>query len=122
MPVAMPGVPTLLKPGSLTAALGNLEGAKSNGNNGADQSAEKSGFSSKNSGQPAHRTGRQSEPATQYQQQHPDESQRSTTQGQRKSGRQCALENQPKRTRSTDTAKPAEKARSHAPDAASAER
>ena len=49
----VPGAPTLLKPGSLTAALGNLEGAKSNGNNGADQSAEKSGFSNKNSGQPA---------------------------------------------------------------------
>jgi hypothetical protein len=50
---AVPGVPTLLKPGSLTAALGNLEGAKSNSNNGPDQSAEKSGFSNKNSGQPA---------------------------------------------------------------------
>jgi hypothetical protein len=48
----VPGVPTLLKPGSLTAALSNLEGAKSNSNNGPDQSAEKSGFSNKNSGQP----------------------------------------------------------------------
>jgi hypothetical protein len=49
----VPGALTLLKPGSLTAALNNLEGAKSNGNNGPDQSAEKSGFSNKNSGQPA---------------------------------------------------------------------
>ncbi len=49
----VPGAPTLLKPGSLSAALSNLEGAKSNSNNGPDQSAEKSGFSNKNSGQPA---------------------------------------------------------------------
>ena len=48
----VPGAVTLLKPGSLSAALSNLEGAKSNSNNGPDQSAEKSGFSSKNSGQP----------------------------------------------------------------------
>ena len=48
----VPGAPTLLKPGSLSAALSNLEGAKSNSNNGPDQSAEKSGFSNKNSGQP----------------------------------------------------------------------
>ena len=48
----VPGAATLLKPGSLSAALSNLEGAKSNSNNGPDQSAEKSGFSSKNSGQP----------------------------------------------------------------------
>jgi FecR protein len=49
----VPGAPTLLKAGSLSAALSNLEGAKSNSNNSADQSAEKSGFSNKNSGQPA---------------------------------------------------------------------
>jgi hypothetical protein len=49
----VPGAPTLLKPGSLSAALSNLEGAKSNSNNSPDQSAEKSGFSNKNSGQPA---------------------------------------------------------------------
>ncbi len=49
----VPGAATLLKPGSLSAALSNLEGAKSNSNNGPDQSAEKSGFSKKNSGQPA---------------------------------------------------------------------
>ncbi len=49
----VPGAPTLLKPGSLTAALSNLEGSKSNSNNSADQSAQKSGFSDKNSGQPA---------------------------------------------------------------------
>ena len=49
----VPSAPTLLKPGSLSAALSNLEGAKSNSNNGPDQSAEKSGFSNKNSGQPA---------------------------------------------------------------------
>src|SRR5260370_2929973 len=49
----VPGTPTLLKPGSLTAALTNLEGSKSNSHNSADQSAQKSGFSDKNSGQPA---------------------------------------------------------------------
>src|SRR5216683_8301005 len=49
----VPGAPTLLKPGSLTAALSNLEGSKSNSNNSADQSAEKSGFSKGNSGQAA---------------------------------------------------------------------
>src|SRR5258708_39920167 len=42
-----------MKPGSVSALLSNLEGAKSNSNNGPDQSAEKSGFSNKNSGQPA---------------------------------------------------------------------
>ncbi|HEX9556703.1 MAG TPA: FecR domain-containing protein, partial [Reyranella sp.] len=49
---AIPGVPTLVKPGSLTAALSQLEGASSNSNSGADQSAQNSGFSGKNSGQP----------------------------------------------------------------------
>ena len=49
----VPGAVTLMKPGSVSALLNNLEGAKSNSNNGPDQSAEKSGFSNKNSGQPA---------------------------------------------------------------------
>jgi hypothetical protein len=49
----VPGVPTLLKPGSLSAALSNLEGAKSNSNNSPDQSAQNSGFSKGNSGQSA---------------------------------------------------------------------
>jgi hypothetical protein len=48
-----PAAPALLKPGSLTAALAQLEGASSNSNTGADQSAQKSGFSNQNSGQPA---------------------------------------------------------------------
>jgi FecR protein len=47
----VPGALTLLKPGSVAAAMGNLEGAKSNNNNSPDQSAQSSGFSSKNSGQ-----------------------------------------------------------------------
>ncbi len=50
---AAPGAPTLLKPGALTAALSSLEGASPSTNNSADQSAQTSGFSSKNSGQPA---------------------------------------------------------------------
>jgi hypothetical protein len=49
----VPGAVTLMKPGSMSALLSNLEGAKSNNNNSADQSAEKSGFSNKNSGQTA---------------------------------------------------------------------
>jgi FecR protein len=49
----VPGAVTLMKPGSVSALLSNLEGAKSNNNNSADQSAEKSGFSNKNSGQAA---------------------------------------------------------------------
>src|SRR3984893_3284987 len=48
----LPGTPTLFKQGGLTAALGQLEGASSNNNNSADQSAQSSGFASKNSGQP----------------------------------------------------------------------
>ena len=49
----VPGAVTLMKPGSVSALLSNLEGAKSNSDNGADQSAQKSGFSNKNSGQAA---------------------------------------------------------------------
>src|SRR5580704_10839712 len=49
----VPGAVTLLKPGSVSALLSNLEGAKSNSDNSADQSAQKSGFSNKNSGQAA---------------------------------------------------------------------
>jgi hypothetical protein len=49
----VPGAVTLFKHGGLTAALSQLEGASSNNNNSADQSAEKSGFSNKNSGQAA---------------------------------------------------------------------
>jgi hypothetical protein len=49
----VPGAVTLMKPGSVSALLSNLEGSKSNSNNSADQSAQKSGFSDKNSGQPA---------------------------------------------------------------------
>ncbi|MPZ30018.1 MAG: hypothetical protein GEV13_03305 [Rhodospirillales bacterium] len=47
-----PNPPTLLKQGSLTGALQQLEGGSSN-NNSPDQSAQSSGFSSKNSGQPS---------------------------------------------------------------------
>ncbi len=49
----VPGAPALLKPGSLGAAFNQLEGAIANDNKGADQSAQKSGFSGQNSGQPA---------------------------------------------------------------------
>jgi FecR protein len=48
----VPGAVTLFKRGGLTAALSQLEGTSSNNNNSADQSAQSSGFSSKNSGQP----------------------------------------------------------------------
>ena len=48
-----PGPAILFKHGGLTAALSQLEGTNSNNNNSADQSAQSSGFSSKNSGQPA---------------------------------------------------------------------
>ena len=52
---AAPGALTSFKQGGggLLAALSQLEGASPSNNNGADQSAQKSGFSSKNSGQPA---------------------------------------------------------------------
>ena len=52
---AAPGALTSFKQGGggLLAALSQLEGASPNNNNGADQSVQKSGFSSKNSGQPA---------------------------------------------------------------------
>ena len=40
------------RPGAMIAALSQLEGASSTSNNSADQSAQTSGFSSKNSGQP----------------------------------------------------------------------
>jgi hypothetical protein len=49
----VPGMPTLVKQGGLATALKQLEGATSNGNKNPDQSAESSGFSSQNSGQPA---------------------------------------------------------------------
>jgi hypothetical protein len=49
----VPGALTLFKHGSLIAAFSQLEGTSSNNNNSADQSAQSSGFSSKNSGQPA---------------------------------------------------------------------
>lgn len=49
----VPGAAILLKPGALTAMLGQLEGTNSSGSKGADQSAQTSGFSNKNSGQPA---------------------------------------------------------------------
>jgi hypothetical protein len=49
----VPGALTLFKHGGpIAAALSQLEGASSNNNNSADQSAQSSGFSSKNSGQP----------------------------------------------------------------------
>ncbi len=52
-----PGAVTLFKHGGpIAAALSQLEGTNSNKNNGADQSAQSSGFSSKNSGQPASNT------------------------------------------------------------------
>ena len=43
---------TLVKAGAMIAALSQLEGTSSTSNNSADQSAQTSGFSSKNSGQP----------------------------------------------------------------------
>jgi hypothetical protein len=49
----VPGAPALLKQGSLSAALNQLEGAVANDNKAPDQSAQKSGFSDRNSGQPA---------------------------------------------------------------------
>jgi hypothetical protein len=49
----VPGAPALLKQGSLGAAFNQLEGAVANDNKAADQSAQKSGFSDRNSGQPA---------------------------------------------------------------------
>ena len=47
----VPGAPSLLKPGSLGAALNQLEGATPNDNRRPDQSAQQSGFSARNSGQ-----------------------------------------------------------------------
>ena len=49
----VPGMPSLLKQGGLGAALNQLEGAVANANNAPDQSAQRSGFSRQNSGQPA---------------------------------------------------------------------
>jgi hypothetical protein len=49
----VPGLPSLLKQGGLGAALNQLEGATANANNAPDQSAQRSGFSRQNSGQPA---------------------------------------------------------------------
>ncbi len=49
----VPGMPSLLKQGGLGAALNQLEGATANANNAPDQSAQRSGFSRQNSGQPA---------------------------------------------------------------------
>jgi hypothetical protein len=48
----VPGMPSLLKQGGLGAALNQLEGATANANNAPDQSAQRSGFSRQNSGQP----------------------------------------------------------------------
>lgn len=48
----VPGLPSLLKQGGLGAALNQLEGATANANNAPDQSAQRSGFSRQNSGQP----------------------------------------------------------------------
>jgi len=48
-----PGMPSLLKQGGLGAALNQLEGAAANANMAPDQSAQRSGFSRQNSGQPA---------------------------------------------------------------------
>jgi hypothetical protein len=48
----VPGAPSLLKQGGLGAALNQLEGAVANANTAADQSAQHSGFSRQNSGQP----------------------------------------------------------------------
>ena len=49
----VPGMPSLLKQGALGAALNQLEGATANANTAPDQSAQRSGFSRQNSGQPA---------------------------------------------------------------------
>ena len=49
----VPGMPSLLKQGGLGAALNQLEGAAANANMAPDQSAQRSGFSRQNSGQPA---------------------------------------------------------------------
>ena len=49
----VPGVPTLLKPGSLSAAFSQLEGTTAGADRKADQSAQQSGFASRNSGQAA---------------------------------------------------------------------
>ena len=49
----VPGMPSLLKQGGLGAALNQLEGAAANANTAPDQSAQRSGFSRQNSGQPA---------------------------------------------------------------------
>src|SRR6185503_16646051 len=49
----VPSAPALLKQGSLGAAFNQLEGAAANDNKGPDQAAQKSGFSDRNSGQPA---------------------------------------------------------------------
>ena len=49
----VPGMPSLLKQGGLGAALNQLEGATANANTAPDQSAQRSGFSRQNSGQPA---------------------------------------------------------------------
>ena len=49
----VPGMPSLLKQGALGAALNQLEGATANANMAPDQSAQRSGFSRQNSGQPA---------------------------------------------------------------------
>ena len=48
----VPGMPSLLKQGGLGAALNQLEGAAANANTAPDQSAQRSGFSRQNSGQP----------------------------------------------------------------------
>lgn len=49
---AVPGPPILLPPGALKGDMAQLETGKSTGGNIADQGAQKSGFSGKNSGQP----------------------------------------------------------------------
>jgi hypothetical protein len=49
----VPSVPALVKQGGLATALKQLEGGTSNDNKNPDRSAEGSGFSSQNSGQPA---------------------------------------------------------------------
>jgi FecR-like protein len=49
----VPSTPSLLKQGGLGVALNQLEGATANANNAPDQSAQRSGFSRQNSGQPA---------------------------------------------------------------------
>ncbi|MFZ5780896.1 MAG: FecR family protein [Pseudomonadota bacterium] len=49
----VPGAPTLLKPGSLSAPFSQLEGTTAGADRKADQSAQQSGFASRNSGQAA---------------------------------------------------------------------